>query len=70
MPSKPSAASGGSPVSRPSKSRQHYDDVNAKVPFGPRGSREEVAEGILWLCSDAASYVTGIDLVIDGGLSA
>jgi NAD(P)-dependent dehydrogenase (short-subunit alcohol dehydrogenase family) len=50
--------------------KQHYDDVNAKVPLGRVGRAEEVAEGILWLCSDAASYVTGIELVIDGGLSA
>ena len=54
----------------PAQIKQHYDDVNAKVPLGRVGRAEEVAEGILWLCSDAASYVTGIELVIDGGLSA
>jgi len=31
------------------------------------GSAEEVAEGILWLMSDAASYVTGTSLDVSGG---
>jgi NAD(P)-dependent dehydrogenase (short-subunit alcohol dehydrogenase family) len=32
-----------------------------------RGTPEEVAEMILWLCSDAASYVTGSSTLVDGG---
>jgi NAD(P)-dependent dehydrogenase (short-subunit alcohol dehydrogenase family) len=32
-----------------------------------RGTPEEVAEMILWLCSDAASYVTGSSMLVDGG---
>jgi NAD(P)-dependent dehydrogenase (short-subunit alcohol dehydrogenase family) len=31
---------------------------------------EEVAEGALWLCSDAASFVTGHVLALDGGFLA
>lgn len=37
------------------------------VPMGRTGSAEEVAEAILWLASDAASYVTGILVPISGG---
>jgi NAD(P)-dependent dehydrogenase (short-subunit alcohol dehydrogenase family) len=48
----------------------HYEDLKERVPLGRVGRSEEVAAGILWLCSGASSYVVGVDLVIDGGLSA
>lgn len=48
----------------------HYADLTERIPAGRVGRAEEVAAGILWLCSDAASYVVGHHLVIDGGLSA
>lgn len=38
-------------------------------PMGRKGSPEEVAEAVLWLCSDAASFVNGHTLVVDGGAS-
>jgi NAD(P)-dependent dehydrogenase (short-subunit alcohol dehydrogenase family) len=40
------------------------------VPLGRIGRPEEAAEAVLWLCSDAASYVTGHSLIADGGLTA
>jgi NAD(P)-dependent dehydrogenase (short-subunit alcohol dehydrogenase family) len=39
------------------------------VPAGRIGRPEEAAEAILWLCSDAASYVTGHSMIVDGGLT-
>ena len=41
-----------------------------RVPMGRVGEPEEVAEAVVWLCSDAASYVTGVPLPVDGGLAA
>jgi NAD(P)-dependent dehydrogenase (short-subunit alcohol dehydrogenase family) len=41
-----------------------------RVPMGRIGRPEEVAEAVVWLCSDAASYVTGVPLPVDGGLAA
>ena len=39
-------------------------------PMGRIGTPEEVADAVVWLCSDAASFITGIALPIDGGTTA
>lgn len=36
-------------------------------PIGRMGQPEEVAEAVIWLCSDAASFVTGNTMAVDGG---
>ncbi|MCH8185307.1 MAG: glucose 1-dehydrogenase [Chloroflexi bacterium] len=41
-----------------------------EVPLGRPGRPEEVAYGVLYLASDESSYVTGSELVIDGGRTA
>lgn len=41
--------------------------MRAHIPMKRNGSPEEVAEPILFLCSDAASYITGETLMVDGG---
>ncbi|MDO9090602.1 MAG: SDR family oxidoreductase [Burkholderiaceae bacterium] len=38
-----------------------------KQPMGRFGQPEEVAEAVLWLCSDASSFVTGTAMMVDGG---
>jgi NAD(P)-dependent dehydrogenase (short-subunit alcohol dehydrogenase family) len=40
------------------------------VPARRIGRPEEAAEAVMWLCSDAASYVTGHSMIVDGGLTA
>ena len=41
-----------------------------RIPIGRAGNPDEIANGVLFLASDEASFITGIDLVIDGGYSA
>jgi NAD(P)-dependent dehydrogenase (short-subunit alcohol dehydrogenase family) len=41
-----------------------------RAPVQRLGTAEEVAETVVWLCSDAASFVTGHALAVDGGLVA
>jgi NAD(P)-dependent dehydrogenase (short-subunit alcohol dehydrogenase family) len=47
------------------------DELNAMlkayVPMGRMGRPEEIADAVLWLCSSAASYVTGQSISVDGG---
>ncbi|TAJ72773.1 MAG: SDR family oxidoreductase [Phenylobacterium sp.] len=42
----------------------------AATPMGFPGAPEDIAEGVLYLCTDAARFVTGAELVIDGGVHA
>ncbi len=45
-------------------------DILGKVPFARLGRADEIAELVLWLLSDRASFVTGAAYVADGGYSA
>jgi NAD(P)-dependent dehydrogenase (short-subunit alcohol dehydrogenase family) len=38
--------------------------------FGRFGTPEEIARGVLWLCSDDSSFTTGHALAVDGGYLA
>ena len=40
------------------------------IPMRRIGSPDEAADAILWLCSNASSYVTGLSLIVDGGMTA
>jgi NAD(P)-dependent dehydrogenase (short-subunit alcohol dehydrogenase family) len=42
-------------------------EMEKKIPMGRVGRPEEIADAVLWLCSDAASYVTGQSISVDGG---
>ena len=42
----------------------------ATVPIGKAGQAEDIANGVLFLCSDASGHMTGSELVIDGGMTA
>lgn len=59
-------ASGAKPEGRAEVARRCSEMIAA----GRIGRPEEAAEAALWLCSDAASYVTGHSMIVDGGLTA
>ena len=44
--------------------------IMSRLPIGRWGLAEEVAEAVMWLCSEAASFVTGAALPVDGGYVA
>ena len=48
---------------------QARKDFIARQPLGRLGTAEEIAEGAVYLGSDAAKYTTGTTMIIDGGLS-
>lgn len=47
--------------------RERLEQLAAGVPMGRLGTPDEVAQTVLWLCSDAAAYLTGVALPVDGG---
>ena len=47
--------------------RSRYDALMAKVPMHRMGLPEEIAEAVVWMCSDKASFMTGASHVVAGG---
>ena len=47
-----------------------YETTVARIPLGRYGQPEDVANGVLFLASDESSFMTGSELVIDGGWTA
>jgi len=45
------------------------ESMKAKVPLGRLATPEEMADAYLFLCSDQASYINGITLSVDGGMT-
>ena len=48
----------------------HRVERTQSIPLGKIGTAEDIAYGVLYLASDEASFITGSELVIDGGATA
>jgi NAD(P)-dependent dehydrogenase (short-subunit alcohol dehydrogenase family) len=49
---------------------ERFDEIMTKVPMRRLGIPEEIAEAVVWMCSDKASFMTGASHVVDGGYYA
>ena len=58
------------PMSEPVLTPEVEARIRRREPVGRLGAPEEVAAVVVWLCSDAASFVTGHVMPVDGGLVA
>jgi NAD(P)-dependent dehydrogenase (short-subunit alcohol dehydrogenase family) len=51
-------------------SEKARERTRKRIPIGDFGAPEDIAYGILYLVSDESRFVTGTELVIDGGMNA
>jgi NAD(P)-dependent dehydrogenase (short-subunit alcohol dehydrogenase family) len=55
---------------RPDFADLDWDAYVRTIPLSRRGTAEEVAQAVVYLASDESRYVTGTNLVVDGGIAA
>jgi len=57
------------PINRPAwETKEAYESLMTLVPYERIGEPDDIAQAVTWLVSDAADYVTGATLFIDGGM--
>ncbi|MGZ3717566.1 MAG: SDR family NAD(P)-dependent oxidoreductase, partial [Bdellovibrionota bacterium] len=51
----------------PEQAKQAAAQFATQIPMGRRGKPEEIAAAVAFLASEESSYITGVDLAVDGG---
>ena len=57
-------------IGNPQFAAMDWDAYAAKLPLGALGRAVDIGQAVAWLGSDASAFVTGVDLAVDGGLTA
>ena len=57
-------------TARSYENERHFTWINEQIPIGRVGNADDIAYGIVFLASDESSFMTGSELVIDGGTTA
>jgi NAD(P)-dependent dehydrogenase (short-subunit alcohol dehydrogenase family) len=58
------------PILEPTRGTEYWETMTAMTPMGHLGKPEDIAAGVAYLASDDSSFVTGLELYIDGGYIA